>query len=144
MLCASPLGVRERLGLQGRLAQDLRLEAEAARHASELQQAELQQRLRLSEEACGAAREDAARLKQEQREDARMMEVQPCLHAVSQLCCGPPPLLTFCTMDCSACVLLTCLSAQLPLHVSPDCLPGLSPPQFYWPTFILTRCWETY
>ena len=61
--------------MQGRLAQELHLELEAAGHRAELQAAELQQRLRLSEEACAAARADASRLKQEQHEDARMMEV---------------------------------------------------------------------
>ena len=61
--------------LQERLAQELHLELEGAGHRAELQAAELQQRLRLSEEACAAARADASRLKQEQHEDARMMEV---------------------------------------------------------------------
>ena len=77
MLCTTPLEIEGCPGLQERLAQDLRLEAEVARHASELQLAELQQRLRLSEEACGTARKDVGRLKQEQHEDARMMEVRP-------------------------------------------------------------------
>ena len=84
-----PFGSKEGMGLQGRLAQDLRLEAEAARHTLELQLAELQQRLRLSEEACAAAREDAGRLKQEQCEDACMMEVQPCC-SISALLSSPP------------------------------------------------------
>ena len=61
--------------LQGRLLQELKLELATADHRAELQAAELQQRLRLSEEAGGAARSDVARLKQEQNEDARMMEV---------------------------------------------------------------------
>ena len=51
--------------VQGRLVQELKLELEA----------EAAQRLRLSEEAAQAARADAARLKQEQHEDACMMEV---------------------------------------------------------------------
>ena len=78
--------------MQDRLAQDLRLEAEAAQHATELQLAELQQRLRLSEEACGAALEDVGRLKQEQHEDARMMEVRPC--------CSPSALLASSSVPC--------------------------------------------
>ena len=61
--------------LQGRLVQELNLELEASEHRAELQVAELQQRLRLSEEACAAARSDVGRLKQEQNEDARLMEV---------------------------------------------------------------------
>ncbi len=61
--------------LQGRLVQELNLELEAAEHRADLQIAELQQRLRLSEEACAAARSDVGRLKQEQNEDARLMEV---------------------------------------------------------------------
>ena len=61
--------------LQGRLVQELNLELEASEHRTELQVAELQQRLRLSEEASAAARGDVGRLKQEQNEDARLMEV---------------------------------------------------------------------
>ena len=71
--------------LQGRLAQELSLELEAAEHRAELQAAELQQRLRLSEEAGAAARSDIGRLKQEQNEDARMMEVG-CTRLCSSVC----------------------------------------------------------
>ena len=94
--------------LQGRLAQELGLELEAAEHRAELQVAELQQRLRLSEEAGAAARSDIGRLKQEQNEDARMMEVgcicllrvQSCAHrlpdefrlAMAPLCMHSAPI----------------------------------------------------
>lgn len=61
--------------VQGRLVQELKLELEVERHRVEMQAAEAAQRLRLSKEAAQAARADAARLKQEQHEDARMMEV---------------------------------------------------------------------
>lgn len=77
--------------MQGRLIQELKLELEAAEHRAELQTAELQQRLRLSEETCAAGRSDVGRLKQEQNEDARMMEVQAsCARCIPCLCLSYP------------------------------------------------------
>ncbi len=67
---------------QGRLRQQVELERDGAVRAVQLELADLQQRLRMADQAAAEARTDIARLKLEQHEDTRTTEV-------SKLTCAP-------------------------------------------------------
>lgn len=68
---------------QERLKQQLEMERDSTVHVLQLEIKDLQQQLRLAEQAGAEARTDNARLKQEQQEDSRATEVSSplCLKA---------------------------------------------------------------